>query len=280
MYKFAVLPYTNTAPLAEYIPAVQPGAELIYRHPAFTLNEILRGQVDAGIVPVVDYFNTVGLERVEGIGICSDGDAESVLLQCKCPLKDVKSISLDPASKTSNLLIKVLLKEHFRRVCDIRFDIDQPNADARVLIGDNALCARNEFETYDLSGLWKAMFGLPFVFAVWVYKADHPDKDTLCRITHDAKVEGMKNIALLSETHASKAGISKERCFHYLTNCIHYNIGENELAAMKLFRKLSKPHLNSPKFSIKEIMASDPRNLLNDNIAKQLAQIESRSFQS
>lgn len=272
MYKFAVLPYTNAAPLAEYIPAVQSGAELICRDPALTLNEILHGRVDAGIVPVVDFFNTAGLERIEGIGICSDGNVESVLLQCKCPLKYVKSVSLDPASKTSNLLIKVLLKEYFGRVCDIKFDTSQSNADARVIIGDNALCAPKEFETYDLSGLWKSMAGLPFVFAVWVYRSDHPNKKKLFEIIHNAKKEGMRNTALLSEKYARKTGLSEERCFHYLTKCIHYDIGENELVAMKLFRNLSESHLtspiNSPKYPINEIFVSDSRNLLNDNITR------------
>ena len=270
MYKFAVLPYINTVPLIEYIPDVQPGAELIYRDPALTLNEILYGQVDAGIVPVVDYFNSTGLEMVEGIGICSDGDAESVLLQCKYPLKDVKSISLDPASKTSNLLVKVLLKEYFGRGNDIKFGIDQLNADARVIIGDRALCTDNEFETYDLSGLWKVMTGLPFVFAVWVYKAEHPDKDKLCQIIHDAKEQGISNISILSKMYAKKAGISQNRCLHYLTDCIHYDIGKNELAAMELLRELSRNYLNSVKSSIKGIIAPNLREMSNDNISRQL----------
>jgi len=89
MYKFAVLPYVNAAPLVHFLPDMCPGAKLIYLTPRKTLSELTAGRVDAAIVPVVDYLDTPELDMIENLGICADGKVESVLLQCQCPLDEV-----------------------------------------------------------------------------------------------------------------------------------------------------------------------------------------------
>ncbi len=151
MYKFAVLPYLNSVPLVQFLSEVCPGAELIYRTPRGTLSELTGGRVDAGIVPAVDYFYPNGLDIVDGLGICADGQVKSVLLQCKCPLDRVRTINLDPASRTSNLLAAVLLKEHFCIRQDVDLNLGSGDADACVIIGDRALRAKPTTETYDLA---------------------------------------------------------------------------------------------------------------------------------
>ena len=176
MYKFAILPYVNAAPLVRFLPDVCPNAELIHGTPRETFAELAGGRVDAAIVPVVDYFKTPGLDMVDGLGICADGNVESVLLQCKRPLGEVRAINLDPASRTSNLLLAVLLRKHFSVRENISLSVGAANADACVMIGDRALGARPVLESYDLAADWKSMTGLPFVFAVWAYRADHPDR--------------------------------------------------------------------------------------------------------
>jgi len=51
---------------------------------------------------------------IEGLWICADGDVTSVLLQCRRPLREVRTVQPDPESKTSNVLAQVLLRNHFR----------------------------------------------------------------------------------------------------------------------------------------------------------------------
>ena len=247
MNRFAVLPYTNAAPLAHFIPQACPNAELIYRTPRQTLDELLQGRVDAAIVPVVDFFSTPDLEMVNGLGICCNGDVESVLLQCKRPQQQVREINLDPASRTSNLLAKVLFRDYFRVYRDVEFGVHLENPDASVLIGDRALCAERAFESYDLGGRWKAMAGLPFVFAVWAYKAGHPDSGELSRTLHTAKRMGSEALGELSALHAERLGLAEPRCCHYLTSCIHYDVGRDETAGMELFRELSKDLIETPQ---------------------------------
>ncbi len=238
MYKFAVLPYVNAAPLVHFLCDICPEAQVTYRKPRESLGELTAGKVDAAIVPVVDYFATPGLEMVEGLGICADGKVESVLLQCECPLHKVDTVSRDPASKTSNVLAELLLKRHFRIAHDIKIG-PTGEADAHVVIGDRALCTEPAFESYDLAAEWKNMTGLPFVFAVWVHKAGFSQKLELSRMLHMAKGAGVVAIDRLSKLHANRLGLPEARCRHYLTSCLHYDIGSKEKTGMHLFRKLA-----------------------------------------
>ena len=252
MYKFAVLPYVNASPLVHFLPEVCPGSKLIYLTPGKTLSELTAGRVDAAIVPVVDYLDTPELDIIENLGICADGKVESVLLQCQCPLDEVKIVNLDPASKTSNLLVKLLLKKHFCVRQEIQFRYGAINADACVMIGDRALSAERSFESYDLAAEWKRMTGLPFVFAVWVCRANRKDKQELSEILHAAKKAGCKAINRLSKLYAKKVGLTEARCRHYLTSSLHYDLGPKEKNSMKLFHELYTSLIQNRGQTIKE----------------------------
>ena len=152
-----------------------------------------KGGVDAALVPVVDFFTNPQLQMVPGLGIGADGDVTSVLLQCHQPLQLVTSIGLDPESKTSNVLVRVLIQRHFNLSDRVTYTRGQTGADASVCIGDRALHARASLETYDLAGEWKRMTGLPFVFAVWVVRQSCPHIEEIFGILQAAKQRGGAN---------------------------------------------------------------------------------------
>ena len=225
--------------------------------------------MDVAIIPVVDYFQNCDLEMVDGLGICADGNVESVILQCNKQLKEVRTVKFDPDSKTSNLLLKVLAGEEFLGTPNMICNREMENPDARVIIGDRALCATPSIETYDLAGQWKNMTGLPFVFAVWVYRAGHPDAPKLRRMLHTAKRLGCGAIGMLARIYAQQLNLSEKRCYHYLTQCIHYDIGDSELAAMERFRNLLQGlHRHSPQ-SIRTINGQNTKEIIDDNLQHQ-----------
>ena len=221
-------------------------------------------RVDAAIVPVVDYLDTPELEMVDGLGICANGNVESVLLQCKCPLDQVKIVNLDPASKTSNMLVKLLLEQHFCVRQEIHFCIGAPDANACVVIGDRALRAKPALKTYDLAAEWKSMTGLPFVFAVWAHWKDHPDSRRLSGILHVTKNAGCKATVELSKLYAKKVGLSEAHCRRYLTSCIHYDLGPAEKRGMQLFHELYKNLMVTHKQTTKEESIQTRRIIRNE----------------
>ena len=246
MSRFLVLPYANALPLVHYLRQVCPQAELLSCTPRRSLEALLAEQVDAALVPVVDVFTCPDLEIIPDIGICADGQVTSVLLQCSRPLAEVGTIELDPDSRSSNILMQVLVQRHFRLSDRIKYTSDRSGGGARVCIGDRALCAEPAHETYDLAAQWKAMTGLPFVFAVWVFGRSCTDRRRICRILLRAKEIGCRSRPALAKLCSKRLGLPLERCLDYLTDCLHYDLGPRELEGMNLFRELAAGLLERP----------------------------------
>jgi len=238
-YVFAAPAYANAAPLAHFIEQVSPGLRVVYDRPSQLIGQLAAGEVDVALIPVVDSFFEPRLATIEGLGICADGDVWSVLLKCNRPLEEVRRVARDPASRTSNALAEVLLDHHFG--LSVRMIDCEPGdrADAEVVIGDRALSAApGPCGDYDLAGQWKAMTGLPFVFAVWAHRADHPDPAGLGRIVAGARDAGARGIGELAAIRAPQIAISVERCREYLASVVHYDVGPRETEAMRLFERM------------------------------------------
>jgi chorismate dehydratase len=235
-YRFSVLSYANALPLVHFIGVGSSEAELVYGPPRDSVRGLLEGQVDAALVPVVDFFTHPQLQMVPGLGIGADGDVTSVLLRCHRPLQQVTRIDLDPESKTSNVLVRVLVQRHFHLSDRVTYMRDQADADANVCIGDRALRAQASLETYDLAGEWKKMTGLPFVFAVWVVQRSCPHVEDITRILQAAQQRGCQSQRELAGLCSRRLGLPEPRCYDYLTKRLHYDVGPRELEGMDLFR--------------------------------------------
>jgi dehypoxanthine futalosine cyclase len=241
---FAAVPYANAVPLAHFIPMVCPQARLVTDIPARLLERLQDGSADVAMLPVADFVAHPELTMIEGLGICSARYVRSVLLSCRRPLAEVRTLELDPASRTSNALARLLLRKHWKIAVEVVPAGAHEGADAAVVIGDRALCAApSPAGDYDLATHWNQMTGLPFVFAVWARRRDHPDPHGLAQVAHAAKQAGLAAVAELARAEALRLGLSEALCLEYLTTCIHYDVGPPERRAMQLFAEL----LNEPQ---------------------------------
>jgi chorismate dehydratase len=233
---FGAVPYLNAAPLAHFLGQGRDDVHIVYDRPAELLTPLLNGRLDAALVPVVDVFAHPELQPIDDIGICADGDVQSVLLKCYRPRNEIRTVAPDPASKTSNALAKILLAEHFAQ--SVTFEA-QPNPDAAVVIGDRAMCEPPApHGDIDLAGQWKTMTDLPFVFAVWAHRCDHTNPQALSRIARDAKHAGLAALRQLAEQYARKLDLDPARCLAYLTDSLGYDVGPREVEGMRRFREL------------------------------------------
>jgi len=239
LFRFAVLPYANALPLVHCIPRVCPEAELVYRTPRQAIEALLTNRVDAALVPLIDHFRNPDVSTVTDLGICADGDVTSVLLQCRRPLREVRTVRPDPESRTSNVLVQILLADHFHVSPEILTAPEGPAADACVCIGDRALTGPPALETYDLAGEWKKMTGLPFVFAAWLVRRSCPNVEEMSGVLHAAKEVGCRSLTSLARLAAARLNLSEDRCRDYLGRCLHYDLGPREHQAIDLFRRLA-----------------------------------------
>jgi predicted solute-binding protein len=238
MFRFATVPYVNAAPLAHFIPEVCHDASVISRKPRELLPELMAGRVDAAILSVVDVIGNPRVQSVEGLGIGADGDVDSVLLRCRRPIAEARTVALDPASMTSNALARVLMEKRFRVSVELAPMADPDGADAAVVIGDRALRLGRTPLCHDLAGEWKALTGMPFVFAVWAHRAGHPDAADLASVLRDARRRGAQAVRFLARLYGKRTGLGEARCLRYLTSCIRYDVGDRQLRAMQLFREM------------------------------------------
>lgn len=238
------IPFLNCVPFFNYLDA---GADEIVAATPRRLAEMLaRGELDAGPIPAVEWFALKDeYALLDGWGIISDGPSHSVFLYSKKPFSELngETIYLTEQSLCSIALLKYLCaRENISGVQWI--DGGAPgDDDARLLIGDAAMAARENLEArgfvaIDLSDAWKTLTGLPFTFAVWVIKKSIPEEEAKIlsdriRASHDKAMLNIDSVAAeQQEVRELPAGLIK----HYLRSFV-FKHNERSTEGMGLFER-------------------------------------------
>jgi chorismate dehydratase len=235
--------YLNTRPL---VFGIEQGLgsdrlDLTYDVPSVLASRMSAGELDLALLPVIELASIPGLVVVPGLAIGSHGDCRSVLLVAKTPIADVKSVALDPESRTSNALARVLLSETWgvrpsfvTGPRDLRLALAEH--DAVVRIGDKAL-----FEplppdaiAHDLGGAWTARTGLPFVFAVWASRPGVVDREVY-EILHASRRAGASAIPAIAADYTWNGRQYPDIAFAYLRDAMRYRLGDLEMTALRRF---------------------------------------------
>jgi chorismate dehydratase len=93
-------------------------------------------------------------------------------------------------------------------------------------------------EQWDLGEQWCHWAKLPFVFAMWVARAN-VDVDCLVAPLQRARDEGERHLAEISERHAAFAGMTHKACLSYLRDNLHFRLGALERQGLERFRQLA-----------------------------------------
>ncbi|MEL6134693.1 MAG: menaquinone biosynthesis protein, partial [Bacteroidota bacterium] len=174
----ALVSYINTRPFIDGFEQFFPDGEVQFRlmPPADCARALHQGSCDMALIPVgaLPNFDHVHLHPDYCIG--ANGPVKSVYMFSRQPIDTLQEIRLDPHSRSSNGLTRILMKYHWKQQVDYylpetrNFSYIQGQTGG-VVIGDEAIKLRDRFEyAYDLSDHWKKLTGLPFAFAVWAYR--------------------------------------------------------------------------------------------------------------
>jgi chorismate dehydratase len=246
--RIGAVAYLNTRPLVHGLErGVLPGVELSYDVPAELARRMARGELDVALLPVIELARIPALEIVPGLGIVTHGPARSVLLVSRVPVERVRSIALDPESRTSNALAQVLCREVWRIDPRLREPADgAPRAgsladelgecDAVVRIGDKALFERRPPDCHveDLGEVWTRSTGLPFVWAAWIARPGAVDRETY-RALHDSRRAGLRAVDAIAADYDWNGIRSPELARSYLREHIRYRLGSAELDGLARF---------------------------------------------
>ena len=102
--------------------------------PSVCAAKLASGEADVGLIPSIEYQRIPGLRVVPALGIAASSEVRSVLLVSDVSRERIRSVALDPASRTSAALTRILLQARLRPVPDYR-EGGGAGADARLIIG-------------------------------------------------------------------------------------------------------------------------------------------------
>src|ERR671926_70605 len=84
--------------------------------PARCADMLARGQVEAALVPVIEYQRLPETAVVPGVCVGARAEVQSVVLVTRgAPLGEVRSVALDTSSRTSAALVEVIFREFVGR---------------------------------------------------------------------------------------------------------------------------------------------------------------------
>ncbi|MEQ1676103.1 MAG: menaquinone biosynthesis protein [Chitinophagaceae bacterium] len=183
--RVGIVNYLNTRPLIYGLqhPPISDRIELSGNYPARVAQQLKDGEIDIGLIPVAAIAELKEHYIVGNHCIATEGEIASVALFSEVPMREIKKVYLDYQSRTSVELLKYLMKEYW----GISPELIQTTGDsyrseikgttAGLVIGDRAFEQRKiSTFIYDLGSEWRAITGLPFVFAVWVSTKKLPDE--------------------------------------------------------------------------------------------------------
>lgn len=262
---YALIKFLNARPLWWGLRnEPQPGETFEFTSPARCADLLADGHADLGLIPAIELARIPNLVAMPSICIASRSEVRSVLLFSKVPFEEITSVALDPASRTSVTLARILLAERLgeARYRQIRFDAAESDRllsfeghDAIVVIGDPALRASKlsglSFR-YDLVSEWRALFGDPFVFAVWAGRRDAIEKNDPELVLHrleQSLAHGFEHLDEIAREASEELSLPYDELIDYFRTALHYEFGENEQRALARFYSLAAKYalIDEPK---------------------------------
>jgi len=256
LLRVSLVDFLNARPLTwGLLKEPPPGFSVSRDLPSVCAEKLASGEADAGLIPSIEFKRIPGLVRVEGLGIAADSEVRSVLLVSKVSRDRIRTVSLDPASRTSAVLTRLLLKRVYglnpefleagaeSRVPSPESRVPRLESDARLVIGDPALKTRLAgLVVLDLAAEWKSWTGFPFVFAFWAVRRE-AWRAELPGIFDRALRFAMENFDAMVEeelsTIAAGSLLSRPMVEDYLRHCLHYRLTEADEKGLELFYNLA-----------------------------------------
>ncbi len=246
-FRIGAVSFLNSKPLIRGL-ADRPDCVLEFAVPSRLADGLALDQYDAALVPVASLFDHPQWSVVSDACIACHGPVWSVKLCSRVPMEQVRSIALDESSRTSVLLVKILLTRYRERggappdwdidyrPLPVSSDWTSTSADAALIIGDRAMATPPaEFvEVWDLGQRWWEETGYPFVFAVWA-TAGSMHLDELGGILNAAHDRGLNELRQIAHEQAPVYNLTTDRCCAYFSKNLHFELGVKELEGLLHF---------------------------------------------
>ena len=243
--RLGAVSYLNTKPLVYGLDAHPNEFEVRFDVPAKCAELLHGGRVDLGLIPAIEYLRGE-YAIVPDISIASDGEVATVAVFTRKAIEDVQTLALDLSSRTSVALTRVLCAKKWK--IDPKFTPAEPDleamlrrADAALVIGDPAFNIdprKHNVTKIDLGAEWKALTGLPFVYAMWVGRPEAASPEQ-CRALQAARDRGLANLPAIAKQESNGDPGYEQRALVYLRDNLKFGLGPSEQAGLRRFHELA-----------------------------------------
>jgi len=207
--KLGYIDYLNCYPYYHHMFERRPleSAQVVPGYPSALNRMMMANELDMSPISAAAYTDMEDdVVLLPEFCLSSVGYVHSVILVSLVPIEDLhgKKVGLSSASKTSVVLLKMLLKRYY--AIEPYFIDTDPNPklkegtlDAALIIGNEAMQQGISPYTYDLGDLWLRRTGFPVVFAVFAVR-------TAIIPAYKDRID-----AVIASYHASLDLLAKER---------------------------------------------------------------------
>ncbi|MCS6905203.1 MAG: menaquinone biosynthesis protein [Bacteroidia bacterium] len=245
--KVAAVSYFNTVPFVKGLQSYFTPSELnlLLAPPSQCIRAFKENIADVALVPtgalpdLNGYVSTDGWYVLDKFCIGALEEVGSVFLFAHSPLEQLKIIYLDPHSRTSNGLFKVLSAFYWKQKYLYQNQPDHwQNIHGRnggIVIGDKAIAIKPQFPyAYDLALAWRQFSFLPFVFAVWVVRINKVPDFYLSKIAQ-AFQDGLEHKLEWAKVEASRYGFTQDFAQTYYEKYIDFELDDVKKNAIHLY---------------------------------------------
>jgi chorismate dehydratase len=242
--RISAVSYTNTKPFIYGLKhsGILQKIDLSLDNPTDCAQKLIDDVVDIGLIPVAATLSLKHWEIVSDYCIGAVGAVNSVFIFSNCDIKDMTTLQLDPQSRSSNNLAKVLLKNYWKanHLMIVNEAVDYAQSTdphtAFVQIGDRTFGKKEQYQyVYDLAEEWQKFTGLPFVFAAWI--ANKPIPQDFIDEFNQALKYGLDHRAELLRELPERKDFDFE---DYLMHKLDFELTEGKKKALYLFLEYVK----------------------------------------
>jgi chorismate dehydratase len=216
--------------------------------PARCAHLLARAEVEAALVPVIEYQRIPEIAVVPGVCVGSRSAVRSVVIATRgAELKDVRSCALDTSSRTSAALIRIIFREFLGfepewKLAAPDLDAMLDTSEAALMIGDPAMIfPREHLRVYDIASLWREHTGLGFVFAMWMARIGAAERIRAVDFS-GARDEGLAHVEEIINLYEGALGLPRAELRAYLLENISFSLDEEMRAGLNLFYRLAHKH--------------------------------------
>jgi chorismate dehydratase len=220
----------------------EPGIELRRDVPARLVEALRAGELDVALVSSIELFRRPGYRYLSGLAVAGHGFVASVQLFLRRPPEELRTIALDPASRTGAALVRVMLAQRGLSPTFLEVpageDPREVEADGWLRIGDRALreyLEQGARPVFNPSAAWRESTGRPFVFAAWIVRPGVELEPWLPAFGR-ARARGREATRELARSAASEWSLPEDATLRYLAEECLYEPGRSMRPSLFDFR--------------------------------------------